>query len=274
MSNDKLGCASVRNKGTCNNRLTIARQQLETMVLGALQDHLMNDQLCQEFCKEYTARINEVRMKHNPSIGGFRAELAKLERERQQIIRSIADGVPGSLLKDRAIFVQNRREELQALLDSSQEAPVLFHPNMAERYHKEIRNLIASVNDADMRAEATTILRSLIDKIVLTLREDCNGLSVDLVGDLAGILSIASTHDKLAVTGELSKLQPVNETEDDADQASMADNRDGLDQGDVIGNVGFLESTSSTPRTPNKRDSWGALAMVAGARFELTTFRL
>ncbi|CAH1658930.1 hypothetical protein BOSEA31B_11778 [Hyphomicrobiales bacterium] len=138
MTGDRLGCAAARNKGTCGNRLTMKREALEASVLTALRDHLMDDELCEEFCKAYTARINELRIQHNASIHGYRAEMAKLERERQQIIKSIADGVPGSLLKDRAIVVQNRREELEALLESTKEAPVLFHPNMSSRYHKEI----------------------------------------------------------------------------------------------------------------------------------------
>lgn len=49
-------------------------------------------------------------------------------------------GLQGSLLKDRAIIVQNRREELEALLESIKEVPVLFYQNMASRYHKAIRN--------------------------------------------------------------------------------------------------------------------------------------
>ncbi|WEZ82304.1 hypothetical protein P6U16_14210 [Rhizobium sp. 32-5/1] len=59
----------------------------------------MDEQLCAEFCKEYTRRMNELRMQHNSSLSGYRAELAKLERETQQIIRSISDGVPGAMLK-------------------------------------------------------------------------------------------------------------------------------------------------------------------------------
>jgi hypothetical protein len=46
-----------------------------------------------------------------------------------------------ALIKDRAIRLQQRREELQAILDSMEESPVLFHPNMAGRYQKELLKL-------------------------------------------------------------------------------------------------------------------------------------
>jgi hypothetical protein len=81
---------------------------------------------------------------------------------------------------------------------------------MAARYHQEIRQLITSLRDPDARGEASRILRSLVDMIVLTPQEGQKGLTVDLIGDLAGILSIATKEGRLAIENELSKLQPVN----------------------------------------------------------------
>ncbi|MFO1344697.1 MAG: recombinase zinc beta ribbon domain-containing protein [Rhodocyclaceae bacterium] len=181
---DRMGCSAARNKGTCENKRTIGREELEGMVLEALRANLMDEELCKEFCQAYTGRVNELRTKHNASLAGYRAEMGKLERERQQIIKSIADGVPGSLLKDRAVIVEKRREELAVLLEKTEEAPILFHPNMAGHYHKEVKNLIGSMNDSATRSEAGTILRSLIDRIILSPQDGPQGLSVDLVGDL------------------------------------------------------------------------------------------
>jgi len=36
------------------------------------------------------------------------------------------------------------------------------HPQMAGRYQKEIRNLIGTLNQSDLRAEASQMLRTLI----------------------------------------------------------------------------------------------------------------
>jgi site-specific DNA recombinase len=100
----------------------------------------------------------------------------------------------GSLLKDRAIIVEKRREELGVLLETTEEAPVLFHPNMGAHYHKEVKDLIGSMRDPTTRSEAGTILRSLIDRIMLSPQEGANWpLCGPGIGDLAGILSIATT---------------------------------------------------------------------------------
>lgn len=50
ISKDLLGCATARNKGTCDNRLNIRRDALETSVLQGLQNHLMEPSLFREFC--------------------------------------------------------------------------------------------------------------------------------------------------------------------------------------------------------------------------------
>ncbi len=206
---DRLSCSTSRNKGTCNNKLSMRRDELEQAVLRALQTHLMDEQLCEEFCHEYTKRMNELHREHNASLAVYRKELAKLEREREQIVRSICDGVPGELVRDRAVYVQSRKEELLGLLDQTEEVRILFHPNIANRYHKEIRNLIASLSSDESRVEAANILRSLIECIVLSPTDTGDRLVVDLRGDLAGILSVATKHERSLITSDLSKLQPV-----------------------------------------------------------------
>lgn len=252
MASDRVGCAAARNKGTCDNRLTMKLEEVENAVLGAMRDHLMDDQLCDEFCKEYTRRMNELRMQHNAALNGYRAEAAKLERERQQIIKAIADGVDATLIRDRANAVQKRRVELEALLTTVKEEPVLFHPNMANRYQKEIQNLVASLSDSEARPQAARIIRTLIEKVVFTPVPGEKRLALDLIGDLAGILTIATKRDRMAINGELSKFQPVQNDAEDGSSPQHPDRK--------------------KPQFPGAFASHSAV--VAGARFELTTFRL
>lgn len=77
---------------------------------------------------------------------------------------------------------------------------MLVHPNMGKRYREKVTDLANSLNDENHKAEAVEIIRSLVDRIVLSPDPDSDkGLTIDLEGDLAGILNLC-TNSKKALT--------------------------------------------------------------------------
>lgn len=192
ISQTHLGCSCARNKGTCDNRLTIGRDKLEQAVLGALRDHLMDPELCAVFCEEYTRHSNRLHMEHNASLTANKREFEGATLELDKLVDAIASGVPVERVKAKMWELENRRTELKAMIDTTQEAPTLLHPNMAHHYHAEIGRLIESLNSRDHKTEAAQIIRSLVDRIVLTPDPSRKSLNVDLIGDLAGILAMAT----------------------------------------------------------------------------------
>jgi len=191
----RYGCSSARNKGeaVCTNKRTITRDALEHAVLGALQTHLMQDELVQVFCEEYTRHMNALKRQMDAARISQEKELSRLKGERENIIRAIKDGVPADLVKDELEGVARRQEEIAAnLKDLPKEPRPLLHPSMARRYREEVRGLRDALNDPARRGEAGELLRALIEKVVLTPKEDSEDLSIDLYGDLAGILEIAA----------------------------------------------------------------------------------
>ena len=55
------GCANTRNRGTCDNRLTIRRDVLEETVLSGLKDNLLQPELIHEFVTTYQQEYNRLR---------------------------------------------------------------------------------------------------------------------------------------------------------------------------------------------------------------------
>jgi DNA invertase Pin-like site-specific DNA recombinase len=184
------GCSTARNKGTCDNRLTVRQDEVEGLVIGALQSRLMDEALVAEFCDEYTRHINKLRGEKNASLGAARSELAKLARQREKLIEAIKDGVPASEVKGDLDRIIARREELEALLSGTKEEPVLLHPSMAGHYRVQVARLAEALAAKENRGDAADILRSLVDRITLTPNAQ-GKLDIDLFGDLAGILSLA-----------------------------------------------------------------------------------
>ena len=192
ISEHHYGCSTARNKGTCDNFRTIRQDELEKAILDALQYHLMNEKACKIFCEEYRKHTNELRSRRNSTILLWQEEQTHCVREKARLIQCIKDGIPAAVIRDELIRVDARGEELRKLLENQKEAPVFIHPSMANRYKEEVTALRVALNDETHRGEAAELIRSLVDKVVLKPRIADKRLSIDLHGDLAGILSIAS----------------------------------------------------------------------------------
>ena len=243
VSQTQLGCSNSRNKGTCSNRKTINREKLERDILSTLQTHLMDPQLCEEFCQEYTKHMNKLRMEHNAESEARKREHARIKSQLGQMVDAIADGAPVAPIRDRMHALEDRRVELERLMEDFVEAPPLLHPNMALRYRDQVNSLIEALREPAHRAEVTDIIRSLVEKVVLTPHESENRLVADLHGDLAGILAMSvSTKGGRAI---------------DAD--ALARHR---------ATLGLIEAATFG------MDSAQRIKLVAGAGFEPATFRL
>ena len=242
VSTERYGCSSARNKGTCENRLTIRQDNLESTILDALQKHLMNPELVKVFAEEYTNHINELRKTRNARINRAKKELKKLEADKDKLIKAITDGVPGSELKEPMERIMARREELEKILDTTEEAPVLLHPNMAERYQEEVNALRESLNREETKSEAADLLRGLIDKIVLTPKPDVKEYAIDLHGDLAGILTVST-----------GKQQRVQESDPLLQQVKMMTDEDHQTLGEQDKQTANLSESSTNESVKNNQ---------------------
>ena len=107
---------------------------------------------------------------------------------------------------------------------------------------------MATLNIPERRSEASQHLRAMIEKVVLTPNEAGEELTIDLFGDLAGILSVATSPESARVAAGISKIQPVQQ--------------------------GLSPETTKTPQGALCVGSTSQVELVAGVGFEPTTFRL
>jgi hypothetical protein len=78
-SSSRLACAGARNRGTCENHLTIRRDEVEARVLKAMEHRLWNEELFMEFCTEFTREAKSPARRsgsrshsRDPGAGGHR----------------------------------------------------------------------------------------------------------------------------------------------------------------------------------------------------------
>jgi site-specific DNA recombinase len=204
-SREHLGCFGARGRGTCTNRLTIPRQEVEERVLRALKDQLMRKDFFEEFCREFAKEMNRLRMEQRAGLSSAKRELVRLEGRRKKLVELVMDGVPGREVKDELIAIGHRRDVLEPQVKAANEPPPLLHPSMADLYRTKVEELAAALVREDARTEASETLRGLIDSIVLMPEK--GQLRIELRGNLAAMLSAAQKTRRSPETGDL--LMPV-----------------------------------------------------------------
>lgn len=159
---------------------------------------------------EYTEHLNRLRSDALASTEGHKAELGKIDHEMERLIDAIVVGVPAYRVKDRMTAIDARKTELEGLLGNAPElSAVLVHSRMGDRYRQEVGRLRETLNEQSRRKEAAEIIRALIDCIVLQPSGTGRSrtLTVDLIGHLAGILSLAAQKAKGAAGALASDQQ-------------------------------------------------------------------
>ena len=152
---DRLACFGARWRGTCTNRLTIRRQEVEERVLVALRDKLMRRDLFEDFCREYVRELNRLRMEHRASLSYGRQELAAVEREIRKFIQAIEDGVSALSIKDELLLLEARKLELQSRLEAP-EMRELLHPRMSDVYREKVGSLCLALENEESRTGRRT----------------------------------------------------------------------------------------------------------------------
>lgn len=205
VNDTRYGCSVSRNKGdsACGSRKTIKREDLEAIVLNALQTHLMRDDLLEVFCEEFTQHLNLLRREQVKGLSSLKREYGKLVKERESLVQSLKDGIPAAIVKDDLISTTENLEKMEKkikLREKNGNRPII-HPSMAKMYRDQIETLTGSLKSEAHNGEAMEHIRSLVEKIILTPKEGQKELQIDLYGDLAGILTIA-TQGRVKQSGE------------------------------------------------------------------------
>ena len=276
ISKNHYGCFTARKKSMCDNFQTIRQDELEKTVISVLKTHLMNPKMCDIFCKEYATYINELHKHHHAQKKSYERELQKRIADDDRMIRMVLDGVASTAsMKDRINTNAYRIEDLKKLLaqkEQEEQPPVLLHPNMAHHFQKEVKALLRSLNKKEFRHEAADLIRKLIEKVVLTPKKNEPGLYIDLKGDLAGILLMATKTKKPSEQREL--IQQIEQISEELN-ADISDATNSLNMNDI----GLQEIVVAGGRSTSDLHNEQILvqvqdSLVAGAGFEPATFRL
>ena len=95
-------------------------------------------------------------------------------------------------MKDKMTALEDRKAVLTSeLADADDEQPLRLHPGLADTYREKVANLTAALNEESCRTEAANHIRALLSEIRLIPKDGM--LSIELVGELAGIMALSQT---------------------------------------------------------------------------------
>lgn len=151
--------------------MNIRRDELESRVLSALRNRMLDPKIFAEFCDAYTQESNRLRMESRTNIGAAQGELERIDREVQKLMDLyLKDALSVEDVKGHGDKLRARKAELTAFLETADEPPPLLHPSMAQQYQFRVQQLYEALRDDsdDKRMEAADIIRSLVEDIILT----------------------------------------------------------------------------------------------------------
>jgi DNA invertase Pin-like site-specific DNA recombinase len=187
---DRYGCASRANKGACANIRTIKRQDLERRILDGLKCSLVTPELVAEFVAAFTDEWNRLQANRMASARQTEKALADVERRINSIMDAIEMGITTATTKSRLLELEAEQNRLTSLLKVAPEARPAIHPNLAQLYRQKVARLEIELNDPAISAEAKSVLRSMIEKIVIHPGDKRGEVQLELHGELANILAI------------------------------------------------------------------------------------
>jgi site-specific DNA recombinase len=194
ISDSRYGCAAARNSGTCENRKTIKRTDVEDRVLAGLKERLMHPDLIAEFIAEYQREVHKERLAQRTERANAERRLAKAQKEIDAIVTAVTQGLYHPSMKEKMAVVEAERAAAEALMTAlPRPAEIPLHPGLAAVYARKVADLATSLNSEGSRHEAVTLLRGLIERVILRPDVDAaNGHMIELYGELGAILSLCA----------------------------------------------------------------------------------
>ena len=167
--------------------------------MDGLKEHLMHPHCVKEFISEYHKEMNRLAATQDTDRDRLIRDLDKADREMKKLIQAIKDGVPGSVVKDEMLMLEERRKEMKHSLENAPASLPRLHPNLAHIYHEKVAKLTEALNDENSRTEAAEAIRTLIDEVRLV--PDGGTLKIELFGELAALIGLTNEHPRSNETG-------------------------------------------------------------------------
>jgi site-specific DNA recombinase len=166
-------------------------------VLNGLREKLVAPHLVEEFIREFHAEVKLLKQRTVSEMQAQKRSLAKVQKQIGAIIEAIKDGTRTPGMEEELEALEAQRTGLVGRLslpnDQDNANVIEFHPGLPALYRQKVGQLQTALQDEALRREAMAILRTLIEKVIVTPTEA--GIDVALYGELGALMALAETRN-------------------------------------------------------------------------------
>ena len=192
---ERYACSARKEQGTCTNATSIKAQELEQRVFDGLQSILLGrEETMSAFAEAFHAEVKRRQTSIATHKSTVQKELLKVETGIKRCVGLLlhSDTPMESIRNTLEELEVQKRALTRELSLQTEDDKIVVHPNIGELYARKIGNLKSLIQNDNTKHQATEIIRSLIEKIVVSPTGQRGKSAVVLHGALASIFAYAN----------------------------------------------------------------------------------
>ncbi|WP_420550117.1 recombinase family protein [Curvivirga sp.] len=237
-----MRCKNHKNGDSmCQNSQSFKRVNIEERILAVLKTELVTPELIKTFTDAYMEEMNRLQSEGDATPDKIQKQIEQAEKAIANLVQSLEEGNSSKYIFNKLAEREQEVEQLKDQLEAAQANDHYFSINndLPGHFTSIVQDLHKHLEQDPIQRQAVDIIQSLITKIeVIPNKEAEDGVELTIEGDLAQILFLCNG---------ASQMEKVEVKDSDNPKSTKLP-------------ASFLAESQ--------------VSVVAGARFELTTFRL
>ena len=192
---ERYACSARREQGTCFNGTSIKAQDLEQRVFEGLRSILVGrEEALKAFAEAFHTEVKRRQTSKASNKTKVQKDLLKVETGIKRCVDLLlhSDTPMESIRNTLEELEVQKRTLTRELSLQTEEDKIVLHPNIGELYARKVGDLKSLLQNDVTKHQATEVIRSLIERIVVSPTGQRGKSDVVLHGALASILAYAT----------------------------------------------------------------------------------
>ncbi|WP_126665601.1 recombinase family protein [Croceibacterium ferulae] len=185
---DYYRCAGARERGTCQNLVSIRRGPLEHAVLSVLQHHLLTPELAELFAHEFRKEVARLSNGADERAAKAAVRLSEVTVQIETLAHNMVLSAASPALHRLLGNLEREKAELENLPEYAPRVTgeILPHPMLLKLYQEKVADLAAALSDDSVRTQAAETIARLIDSVTIHPGAEPEAEVVAEIGKLVG----------------------------------------------------------------------------------------